>query len=136
MRYAFIWSSTQSIQHNLYLFQKIFLRCHVGYETFLHGSQTDIRNVFLSLIHKLPKTNEQPVLEGTGKYFSKSWQNFCTNQLEFYDEFSADPFQQLLNSCKSNIQKELNKPWLPGFCMPQKVTIPFFSCDSFVYHGK
>ena len=35
----------------------------LGYETFLHGSQTEIRNVFAVLIQKLPKVNEQPIAD-------------------------------------------------------------------------
>lgn len=35
---------------------------------FLHGSQVEIRKVFLILIQKLPKANEQPLPESVGKY--------------------------------------------------------------------
>lgn len=35
----------------------------LGYETFLHGSQAEIRNVFAILIQKLPKVNEQPIAD-------------------------------------------------------------------------
>jgi hypothetical protein len=36
----------------------------------LHGSQTEIRNVFTVIIQKLPKVNEQPIADSVaGKSF-------------------------------------------------------------------
>ena len=41
--------------------QDVGYKGDLGYETFLHGSQAEIRNVFTILIQKLPKVNEQPI---------------------------------------------------------------------------
>lgn len=50
-----------------FLFQDVGYKGDLGYEMFLHGSQAEIRKVFLILIQKLPKANEQPISESVGE---------------------------------------------------------------------
>ena len=40
----------------------------LGYETFLHGSQTDLRKIFIFLLEKLPKIKEQPLSDSIGNF--------------------------------------------------------------------
>lgn len=50
---------------NAPIFQDVGFKGDLGYETFLHGSQAEIRKVFVILIQKLPKVNEQPIIDST-----------------------------------------------------------------------
>lgn len=51
---------------SIFKLQDIGIKDDLGYETFLHGSQAEIRRVFIILIQMLPKANEQPIPEKTG----------------------------------------------------------------------
>lgn len=50
---------------NSFKFQDVGFKGDLGYETFLHGSQAEIRKVFVILIQKLPKVNEQPITDSS-----------------------------------------------------------------------
>ncbi|KAI9562226.1 hypothetical protein GHT06_013191 [Daphnia sinensis] len=79
----------------------------LGYETFLHGSQAEIRNVFVILIQKLPKVNEQPIADSV-----------------------VDPFEYTMRKIQNDILRQLHQPWLPYFCNPSSDnSFPFLSAD-------
>ena len=99
---------------------------------FLHGSQVEIRKVFLILIQKLPKANEQPLPESVGKYIQAEFIKTKTSSIySIYVIFTfSDPLQQTLREIKSEILNQLNRPWLPYFCNgPPKKYVPFKTCD-------
>jgi len=73
---------------------------------FLHGSQTDLRRVFIFLLEKLPKVKEQPI---------------CDN---------IDPLQRSLNKVRSQIAIEANKLWVPSFCRQRPDKNLAFRTDS------
>ena len=58
-----------------FLLQDVGYKGDLGYEMFLHGSHAEIRKVFLILIQKLPKANEQPIPESIGELLVLNFKN-------------------------------------------------------------
>lgn len=103
---------------SIFKLQDIGIKDDLGYETFLHGSQTEIRRVFIILIQMLPKANEQPIPEKTGML--TSWIMVTYHSKQFCLSASTDPFQNVLGEIRKDMQIQLNRPWVPSFCHSHK----------------
>jgi len=72
--------------------QKIGYKGEIGYQTFLYHSESEIRKVFMFLVEKLPKGNEQ-------------------------EDDSAESSSLLQKRISQVLKKQSNLFWLPPYCM-------------------